>query len=68
MEQHSQLLTLAEVAEMLGLEQRRLRVLAKRGDVGGALLLPDGEVRFDAAAMRRWLERRTVAPQGGVHV
>jgi len=50
------LMTLREAAEVLSLEARRVRQLAQRGKLPGAIILPDGEVRFDRAAFRSWLE------------
>jgi len=58
------LLTLSEAAEFLQTDPIKLRRLARRGRVGGAIILPSGETRFDCAALGAWLARQTT-PDGG---
>jgi len=42
--QDGPLMTLAEVAELLRLEQRKVQRLARRGRLPGAIILPSGEI------------------------
>ena len=59
-------LTMAEVATLLRLEQRRTSNLAKRGKLPGAIILPSGEVRFDRAILLDWLSKQASSALHGV--
>ena len=50
------LLTLDEAAELLRIDGKRLRQLARRGRIGGAIILPSGETRFNRDAFQSWVE------------
>ena len=52
------LLTLAEVAAILRVDQNDLRRLARRGKIPGAVILPNGCVRFDPEALETWLRQQ----------
>ena len=60
--QDEPLMTLAEAAALLRLEQRKVQRLARRGQLPGAILLPRGEVRFERARLLSWL--RSLAKRG----
>jgi len=49
------LMTLAEAAELLRLEQRKVKRLARRGKLPGAIILPSGEIRFQKGRLLGWL-------------
>lgn len=51
----TQLLDHFEAAELLSMLPPRLKRMAKRGEVP-AVILPDGEIRFDPADLRDWVE------------
>lgn len=53
--QNETLMTLAEAAELLRLEQRKVKRLARRGQLPGAIILPSGEIRFDKGRLLGWL-------------
>ncbi len=53
------LITLAEAAAWLRLDQKRLARLARTGRIP-AILLPSGEVRFDRHSLAAWLRAATV--------
>jgi hypothetical protein len=59
------LLTLSEAAELLRTDPIKLRRLARRGRVGGAIILPSGETRFDCAALEAWLAQQMTPAEGG---
>ena len=52
------LLMLSEAAEILRMDPVKLRRLARRGRVGGAIILPSGETRFDCAELEAWVARQ----------
>lgn len=60
------LLTTAEAAQLLRMLPARLVRFAKVGKVP-TVLLPDGELRFDAADLRLWIEQHK-RPVGVVSV
>lgn len=53
--QSEPLMTLAEAAGLLRLEQRKVKRLARRGQLPGAVILPSGEIRFDKGRFLAWL-------------
>ena len=59
------LLTLSEAAEILRMDPVKLRRLARRGRVGGAIILPSNETRFDCAKLEAWLALQVTPPDGG---
>ncbi len=56
-EEHK-LLTLFEGADLLRLDQKRTRRLAKAGKLPGSIILPSGEVRFDRKILTDWLTQQ----------
>jgi predicted site-specific integrase-resolvase len=54
-----------EVSEMLRLPVRRLSRMARQGEIP-AVILPDGEIRFDPDELRRWVQscKRPSQPAG----
>jgi excisionase family DNA binding protein len=57
------LLTETEVADLLGIIPRRVRRLARQGDIP-CVRLPGDEIRFDESDLRDWLDSRK-QPAGG---
>ncbi len=60
MSQENKLLTLSEGADLLRLDQKRTRRLAKAGKLPGSIVLPGGEVRFDRKVLNEWLTQQVV--------
>ena len=54
-------LTVAEVAELTGLDDSTIRLHARRGTIPGAMKLV-GCWRFDRARLERWLAKSEVRP------
>ena len=59
------LLNVPEAAAVLRWEQRALIRAAKRGQIPGAVILPTGEVRFEAETLFAWVRQNIAKGEGG---
>ena len=55
----SNLLTIAQVAQKLGIQERTLRIWIRDGRIAG-IKLPNGEWRMKEEHLEGWLNKRTV--------
>jgi predicted site-specific integrase-resolvase len=58
------LLTAREVDRLLRWSRGRAARYGRSGALP-CIVLPDGELRFDCAALEAWLARQTTPPEGG---